>query len=79
MQKCKNSKLGKKIRKHSIELIIILFFFFRFFKLLKTGPTFATTKVLKSLNLTLQDIGVIEFHEAFAGILTIFKFILFFI
>lgn len=31
------------------------------------GPTFATNKVLNNLNLTLNDIGVIEFHEAFAG------------
>jgi len=31
------------------------------------GPTFATQKVLKSLGLTLADIDVIEFHEAFAG------------
>lgn len=31
------------------------------------GPTFATAKVLQSMNLTLADIGVVEFHEAFAG------------
>lgn len=31
------------------------------------GPAFATEKVLRQLNLTLADIGVIEFHEAFAG------------
>ena len=37
------------------------------FEELLLGPTFATNKVLRSLNLTLADIGVIEFHEAFAG------------
>lgn len=31
------------------------------------GPTYATNKVLKQLNLTMDDMGVIEFHEAFAG------------
>jgi len=31
------------------------------------GPTFATDKVLKSMGLTLGDMGVVEFHEAFAG------------
>jgi acetyl-CoA acyltransferase len=31
------------------------------------GPTFATSKVLQNLGLTLKDIGVVEFHEAFAG------------
>jgi hypothetical protein len=31
------------------------------------GPTFATSKVLQNMNLTLADIGVVEFHEAFAG------------
>jgi hypothetical protein len=31
------------------------------------GPTFACHKVLDKMNLKLQDIGVIEFHEAFAG------------
>lgn len=31
------------------------------------GPTYATNKVLKQLGLTLADMGVIEFHEAFAG------------
>lgn len=31
------------------------------------GPTFATAKVLKNMNLTLADMGVVEFHEAFAG------------
>lgn len=37
------------------------------FEELLLGPTFATNKLLKSLNLQLSDIGVIEFHEAFAG------------
>jgi len=37
------------------------------FEELLLGPTFATSKVLESMNLTLNDIGVIEFHEAFAG------------
>jgi hypothetical protein len=31
------------------------------------GPTFATSKVLQEMNLKLSDIGVVEFHEAFAG------------
>jgi acetyl-CoA acyltransferase len=31
------------------------------------GPTFATHKVLQKMGLTLADMGVIEFHEAFAG------------
>ncbi len=31
------------------------------------GPTYATHKVLSQLGLTLDDMGVIEFHEAFAG------------
>ena len=31
------------------------------------GPTFATAKILEKMNLTLKDIGVVEFHEAFAG------------
>lgn len=31
------------------------------------GPTFALEKVLKQNKLTLKDIGVVEFHEAFAG------------
>lgn len=37
------------------------------FEELLLGPSFAVDKVLKSLNLTLKDMGVIEFHEAFAG------------
>ena len=37
------------------------------FEELLLGPTFATAKVLQQMNLTLKDIGVIEFHEAFAG------------
>ena len=31
------------------------------------GPAYATAKVLKAAGLTLADIDVIEFHEAFAG------------
>ncbi len=31
------------------------------------GPTFATSKVLQKTGLTLEDMDVIEFHEAFAG------------
>lgn len=31
------------------------------------GPTFATHKVLKNMGLSLSDVGVVEFHEAFAG------------
>ena len=31
------------------------------------GPTFATSKVLEKAGLTLEDMDVIEFHEAFAG------------
>lgn len=37
------------------------------FEELLLGPAFATHKVLKSMKLKLADIGVIEFHEAFAG------------
>lgn len=37
------------------------------FEELLLGPTFATKKVLDNLKLKLSDIGVIEFHEAFAG------------
>lgn len=37
------------------------------FEELLLGPTFATNKVLNSMGLTLADMGVIEFHEAFAG------------
>lgn len=37
------------------------------FEELLLGPTFATKRVLDALNLQLKDIGVIEFHEAFAG------------
>lgn len=37
------------------------------FEELLLGPTFATSNLLRKLNLTLADIGVIEFHEAFAG------------
>lgn len=31
------------------------------------GPTYATSKILRRNNLKLSDIGVVEFHEAFAG------------
>ena len=31
------------------------------------GPTFATYKALSDMKLQLSDVGVIEFHEAFAG------------
>lgn len=37
------------------------------FEELLLGPTFATEKVLRQMNLQLSDIGVIEIHEAFAG------------
>ena len=33
------------------------------------GPTFAIKKILSDAKLSLSDIGVIEFHEAFAGLL----------
>ncbi len=31
------------------------------------GPAYATSKLLKRQNMTLDDLDVIEFHEAFAG------------
>lgn len=37
------------------------------FEELLLGPTFATEKVLRMAGLTLADVDVIEFHEAFAG------------
>merc|ERR1719262_1130154 len=37
------------------------------FEQLLLGPTYATTKVLQRAGLTLKDMDVIEFHEAFAG------------
>jgi len=38
------------------------------------GPAYATPKVLDKMGLTLEDIDVFEFHEAFAGqILTVLK------
>jgi acetyl-CoA acyltransferase len=37
------------------------------FEELLLGPTFATNQVLKKMKLKLSDIGVVEFHEAFAG------------
>lgn len=43
-------------------------------KELLLGPTYATSKILKQTGLSLDDIDVFEFHEAFAGqILTNFK------
>lgn len=37
------------------------------FEELLLGPTFATEKLLRQLNLSLSDVGVLEIHEAFAG------------
>jgi len=37
------------------------------FEDLLLGPTYATAQVLKKSGLTMKDIGVVEFHEAFAG------------
>jgi acetyl-CoA acyltransferase len=37
------------------------------FEELLLGPTYATNKVLRQLGLSMEDMGVIEFHEAFAG------------
>ena len=37
------------------------------FEDLLLGPTYATAALLKKSGLTLADIGVVEFHEAFAG------------
>lgn len=37
------------------------------FEELLLGPTYATHRLLRSMNLTLADIDVIELHEAFAG------------
>ena len=37
------------------------------FEELLLGPTFATYKALSDMKLQLSDVGVIEFHEAFAG------------
>lgn len=37
------------------------------FEELLLGPTYATARVLKAMNLKLSDIGVLEIHEAFAG------------
>mmetsp|Transcript_10729 Transcript_10729/g.31114 ORF Transcript_10729/g.31114 Transcript_10729/m.31114 type:complete len:270 (-) Transcript_10729:701-1510(-) len=37
------------------------------FEELLLGPTYGTSKVLRMAGLTLADIDVIEFHEAFAG------------
>jgi len=37
------------------------------FEELLLGPTYASTKVLTQAGLTLKDIDVVEFHEAFAG------------
>lgn len=48
------------------QLLLLLFFSLSSAELL-LGPTFATAKVLQHMKLSLNDIGVIEFHEAFAG------------
>jgi len=37
------------------------------FEDLLLGPTYATAQVLREAGLTMEDIGVVEFHEAFAG------------
>jgi len=37
------------------------------FEELLLGPTFATEKLLRKMNLSLSEIGVLEIHEAFAG------------
>lgn len=37
------------------------------FEDLLLGPTYATARVLQEAGLTMADIGVVEFHEAFAG------------
>jgi acetyl-CoA acyltransferase len=37
------------------------------FEDLLLGPTMATSKILKETNLSIKDIDVVEFHEAFAG------------
>lgn len=37
------------------------------FEELLLGPTYATNKILKQMNLTLDQIDVLEIHEAFAG------------
>ena len=37
------------------------------FEELLLGPTFATYKAQSEMKLQLSDVGVIEFHEAFAG------------
>ena len=37
------------------------------FEDLLLGPTYATAALLKKTGLTMADIGVVEFHEAFAG------------
>jgi acetyl-CoA acyltransferase len=37
------------------------------FEDLLLGPTYATSQVLREAKLTMGDIGVVEFHEAFAG------------
>lgn len=37
------------------------------FEDLLLGPTFATSSLLKQAGLTLKDVDVVEFHEAFAG------------
>ena len=37
------------------------------FEELLLGPTFASHKIMQKMGLTMKDVGVIEFHEAFAG------------
>ncbi len=37
------------------------------FEDLLLGPTYATNRLLKQAGLTMKDIDVVEFHEAFAG------------
>ena len=37
------------------------------FEDLLLGPTFATSSLLKQAGLTMKEVDVVEFHEAFAG------------
>lgn len=52
--------LNCKIQKVSVLFFVYLFFFFGL------SPTYATPKVLERSGLTMADIDVFEFHEAFA-------------